>query len=543
MRDIQNIVSPRVTSPAKASSVKRFPQRETTPTRPKTSVQTSSVLPSLHPPRTEDAASPPPSPKPLPTTPAKSPRKRNDVAAPQVSPSRLPRALPSNLYPALNAQKRATLKALHEISVLPQGDSEDDDNTEPSANTAAFNQLRGLLTGTVERGEGNSCMVIGPKGSGKTQLVERAISTLPEAPIVIRLSGFAQTNDRLAIREIAWQLAEQTGQSLLPPEQDETVQDDENPFIEPNAEVAVTLPPPSHLLALISMLPTLPRPTIITLDGFDLFALHARQSLLYCLLDTVQSCRAVSGNRGIAVVGVTTRVETINILEKRVKSRFSGRIIRTAGLPLFDNWIGAARHALCSPIQDESECDWSNMWNASVDSFLHDQQVVRLLKETFTLTKDIRVLGRLLVATVIALKPSSPALSTSELAAAVNKQRYPPRFSFLSSLTYPSICLLIAAAHVRTSGHETFTFEMLHDAFQDQVRTSMSAPVTVDGGGIGMAFEKLVSLQVFVATASAAAGIGKEFMKYRCDADRSEIKDAVDKTGQLSLKKWLTKAQ
>ena len=40
--------------------------------------------------------------------------------------------------------------------------------------------------------------------------------------------------------------------------------------------------------------------------------------------------------------------------------------------------------------------------------------------------------------------------------------------------------------HTRTSGHEVFTFEMLNDVFREQVRTSLSAPVTVEGGGIGM---------------------------------------------------------
>lgn len=55
-----------------------------------------------------------------------------------------------------------------------------------------------------------------------------------------------------------------------------------------------------------------------------------------------------------------------------------------------------------------------------------------------------------------------------------------------TALTYPALCLLIAATHTCASGHETFTFEMLHDAFRDQVRTSLSAPVQVDGGGIGM---------------------------------------------------------
>lgn len=48
------------------------------------------------------------------------------------------------------------------------------------------------------------------------------------------------------------------------------------------------------------------------------------------------------------------------------------------------------------------------------------------------------------------------------------------------------MCLLIAATHVQTSGHDAMTFEMLHEKFRDQVRTSLSAPVHVEGGGIGM---------------------------------------------------------
>ena len=54
------------------------------------------------------------------------------------------------------------------------------------------------------------------------------------------------------------------------------------------------------------------------------------------------------------------------------------------------------------------------------------------------------------------------------------------------ALSYPAICLLIAAVHAQTSGHDVFTFEMLHEAFKNQVRTSQSAPVHIEGGGIGM---------------------------------------------------------
>jgi hypothetical protein len=40
--------------------------------------------------------------------------------------------------------------------------------------------------------------------------------------------------------------------------------------------------------------------------------------------------------------------------------------------------------------------------------------------------------------------------------------------------------------HMQTAGHEIVTFEMLHECFRDQVRSSTSAPVQVEGGGIGM---------------------------------------------------------
>jgi hypothetical protein len=72
------------------------------------------------------------------------------------------RYLPSCLY----AQKRAILHALlrPKTAVFVQ----EDENGEPSTNAVALEQLKALLTGTLERGEGNSCLLIGPRGSGKS---------------------------------------------------------------------------------------------------------------------------------------------------------------------------------------------------------------------------------------------------------------------------------------------------------------------------------------------------------------------------------------
>jgi origin recognition complex subunit 4 len=65
---------------------------------------------------------------------------------------------------------------------------------------------------------------------------------------------------------------------------------------------------------------------IFILDEFDLFASHPRQTLLYNLFDIAQARKAP-----IAVIGVTTKIDVVESLEKRVKSRFSHRYVH---LPL-----------------------------------------------------------------------------------------------------------------------------------------------------------------------------------------------------------------
>jgi len=53
-------------------------------------------------------------------------------------------------------------------------------------------------------------------------------------------------------------------------------------------------------------------------------------------------------------------------------------------------------------------------------------------------------------------------------------------------LPYPALGLLIAASHERSAGHDVVTFEMLHDRFESQIRSSSAAPVQLGGVSIGM---------------------------------------------------------
>lgn len=210
------------------------------------------------------------------------------------------------------------------------------------------------------------------------------------------------------MREIAYQLGQQTGKSFLQVDEDEGdpfIEQDDNPFLgRSNSEVetGLALPPPSHLPALISAIPTLSRPTVVILEAFDLFALHPRQALLYCLLDTVQGCRVGVDNKGVAVVGTTTRIDTINLLEKRVKSRFSGRVIRTAGISATAGILSLARGLLCTPIPSADDYEdlideWNDVWSKRTAEYLNDKDVFDLTKDTIGIAKDPTLLFRILV--------------------------------------------------------------------------------------------------------------------------------------------------
>lgn len=205
-------------------------------------------------------------------------------------------------------------------------------------------------------------------------MVEECIKALePKKPIVIRLSGWVQSTDRMAMKEIAVQLYEQTGKKADLPEEDQALQEQEE---------QMTLPPSTLLPLLLTNLRSLAstRPIVIILDALELFLSHPRQSLLYCLFDTCQQ-----GNGGaFGVVGVGRDVRVVEGLEKRVKSRFSGRTFWAGreGDGVVDYW----RELFLVRCGDDEE--WNRIWEMNVRSFFEKEEVLRMIKETGGLTKD-----------------------------------------------------------------------------------------------------------------------------------------------------------
>lgn len=149
---------------------------------------------------------------------------------------------------------------------------------------------------------------------------------------VVRLNGFIHTDDKLALKEIWRQLgkemdAEDEVNARVSAFPSDAIEWKSNPNHLSQSNYADTM---ASLLALLSHPSEMAQAeagvtsqaVVFVIDEFDMFATHPRQTLLYNLFDIAQARKAP-----IAVLGCTTRMDVVEMLEKRVKSRFSHRYV------------------------------------------------------------------------------------------------------------------------------------------------------------------------------------------------------------------------
>lgn len=229
-----------------------------------------------------------------------------------------------------------------------------------------YEKARQMVEQTVVAGEGNSMLLIGGRGSGKSTMLENIIDEMStehrDEFHVVRLNGFIHTDDKLALKEIWRQLGKEMD-----------VEDDllgRTNYADTMASLLALLSHPSEILGTDHGVTS--QSIIFIIDEFDLFAAHPRQTLLYNLFDVAQSRKAP-----IAVLGCTTRLNVVEMLEKRVKSRFSHRYVYLTmpkSLPGF--WQVCKQGLLVEKKDAEKEgidmslegySEFQKYWNSKID--------------------------------------------------------------------------------------------------------------------------------------------------------------------------------
>lgn len=183
--------------------------------------------------------------------------------------------------------------------------------------------------------------------------------------VLVRLHGLIHTDDRLALKGI-------TSQMNL-----ENVVDGKvfGSFAENLAFL---------LACLKSGEKGVSKSVIFVLDEFDLFCFHHNQTLLYNLFDVSQSAQAP-----ICVLGITCRLDVIELLEKRVKSRFSHRQYflfpgSSENVSLLNQRINHIKTLL---LLSDSSCKQQKVkaasqknWNKSVESLVCNKKFKQLMQ-------------------------------------------------------------------------------------------------------------------------------------------------------------------
>eukprot|EP00884_Botryococcus_braunii_P011000 jgi/Botrbrau1/19901/Bobra.0059s0022.1 len=225
-------------------------------------------------------------------------------------PARGPSLKSPRLDPAAAAQAFRTIRAFARNRLLePHSSAASSMIIRPRLKETQEELLKILLAAVEKPGASTSCLLIGARGLGKTLVAERVLSEIhakfngtqgPPVVGMVRLSGLLHAEERTAYREIARQLCLTFNCPFT-----KSASLEENLFF---------------LRAMLKELRNTHKLIIFLLDEFDLFARKSKQSILYNLLDALQS-----SDMQAAVVGLSTRVDVMEMLEKRVRSRFSYR--------------------------------------------------------------------------------------------------------------------------------------------------------------------------------------------------------------------------
>ncbi|KAF2264038.1 hypothetical protein CC78DRAFT_517462 [Lojkania enalia] len=331
-----------------------------------------------------------------------------------------------------------------------------------------------LIEHTITAGEGNSMLVIGARGSGKTALVNKVLSEVSKDNSddyhVVRLNGFIHTDDKIALREIWRQLGKE-----MDIEESEGVSKN---YADTLTTLLALLSHPVELTGEITE--HVAKAVIFIMDEFDLFAMHPRQTLLYNLFDIAQSRKAP-----IAVLGLTTKIDVTNSLEKRVKSRFSHRYVHLslaktftafqeickASLIVQPDQLNVEERSILSSaltttpikmIKKPTKPDFLGEWNSNMESlFATKSFLVQQLSAHFYLTKSVSTVQTSFLLPTATLSPATSHIIPSSALT-------PPdsRLSLLPTLSTLALSLLIAAARLDIiHDSDTCNFNMAYDEY------------------------------------------------------------------------------
>ncbi|ETN66574.1 origin recognition complex subunit 4 [Anopheles darlingi] len=413
--------------------------------------------------------------------------------------------------------------------------------------------IHDLLLRTANSGESNSALLLGRRGSGKTTLLTSVLAELlplksfHENTLLVYLNGLIHTDDRQALKSITVQMK-----------------------LENAVDGKVFGSFAENLAFLLDCLKSGNRKTsksvIYLLEEFDLFCSHHNQTLLYNLFDVAQSAQAP-----ICVIGVTARMDVVELLEKRVKSRFSHRQIFLhppedafqERLALFEELLKLPTEKdvakfdethplipqdiveeneemvllrnLFNPREFSFSAKWVKQWNRQIAALVKTPGVCKVLQNMYDYDVVEGSFRMLLVELVNELDEEHPAITCESIQQLGKEYESDDKVALLEGLTALEICLLISMKHhSEIYDRDPFNFEMILTRF-NKFANSSSTMQGIPRGVALKGYEHLKALEMIVPVPGIAGSSKgqKEFQLHRLLLTFGQITKAVQRMAFL----------
>lgn len=388
----------------------------------------------------------------------------------------------------------------------------------------AEDELYNVFNSVFQNGENNSAMVIGPRGSGKTFMIKKCLDRLRKNLIakncssdflLVNLSGCFQYDDKSALIEISKQL-----------KLENVINERVFGSFSDSFEFLIRSMRAGNANS---------KPLLFIMEEFDLFTKNKTQLLLYTILNTIQT-----STTPMCLIGVTCRIDVLDLLEKRIKSRFSHRQIYLFNDFSTTKYLTMAKYFILN--SEHLKSLKSKYIEPFVDELLDDPKVLKLLNLQYDYDKSITTLKRLMLLPCIRMSFLDKDLLKNRDVTIVREEFYKSyallnidtKFSMLKGVSVLELTLILVMKEMGDLFPEQpFNFDLIFNAYYKFCQKRNWGQQKYEKQIVLKAYEHLISLNFILpandySSVRGTSKLGKEHTLMYLALDSEEIDQCLN---------------
>ncbi|KMZ59469.1 Origin recognition complex subunit 4 [Zostera marina] len=315
-----------------------------------------------------------------------------------------------------------------------------------------YSKLKFIISNSINEACNNSVLLLGPRGNGKSAVLELVLADLkvehPGIISVVKLNGLLHGDNNNGLKEIARQLCLE--------------------FDLPFSKMASSDENSELLIDILRECGLAHKTVIFTLEEFDLFT-QGKQRVLYSLLDALQFLTSQA-----VVIGLSCRLDADQLLEKRVRSRFSHRKLLFI-TPLKDDMQRLLEHLLLLPKETNLSSIYVVEFNSRLYKILDSKEFKYHLKKVIDIDNNISNLVMFLYRAVCSMDLKSGFLSLENFKKAISYFHPYPKQESLRNSSILEFYILVCMNRLDAKEQISFNFNSImneYKAIMDAYKTS-----------------------------------------------------------------------